>query len=229
MPLSGILSTPTGQERLSSTSKRLTALYSGPRELNIPEKEKILEVFIGLSKRLGPARVVWRYDPILLTDKINTDWHIENFNYLASALKGYTHRCVISFVDMYKKCRKNLKSVNVREPDDREMKNIASSLRDISIKNRMAVQTCAEKTDFPSVGVGRGKCIDDRLVSEITGREISAPKDRHQRKECGCVESVDIGAYNTCPHLCLYCYANFDAKTVEKNAALHRTDSLFLV
>ncbi len=198
-------------------------------EKNLPAKDTIIETFKELSKKIGSARVIWRYDPILLTDKIDCRYHYKYFDYIAAQLESFTGRCIISFLDMYDKCKRNLAGFAVRLPDRREMLEIAGKLNSIAQKRHIELQTCAESHDFSAAGVLPGKCIDDRLIAKITGRNIDIPGDKYQRKTCRCVESVDIGAYDTCRHNCLYCYANSNRKAVERNAALHNPHSPFLL
>lgn len=202
--------------------------YGRDLEINLPPKEKVVDTFIKLSKKIGKEKVIWRYDPILLTDKIDFNYHYKYFAYLAGKLESYTDRCIISFLDMYNKCKRNLAGFNIRLPDNSEMREIAGNLYTIAGKYNIAVQTCAEAIDLSDSGIQPGKCIDDRLVNEITGKNLEIPKDKYQRKTCCCVESVDIGAYNTCSHLCLYCYANANREAVKQNAARHNSQSPLL-
>lgn len=203
--------------------------YGQQLEPNVPDKQKIVELFRFLSRRIGPERVVWRYDPIILTPEMDIAYHKEAFRWLASMLGGYTRRCVISFLDLYKKCERNLLSIPLEQITSNSMLEIARSLVDTARKYSIEVVTCAEDVDLTALGVQKGRCIDDKLISELTGRSLNLPKDEYQRPECGCVASIDIGAYNTCPHGCLYCYANFDANAVKKNLSMHNPDSPLLI
>jgi hypothetical protein len=203
--------------------------YGQRLEPNVPDKRKVVELFRSLSREIGPERVIWRYDPILLTTDIDLEYHRESFHWMAEMLAGYTRRCVISFVDLYRKCERNLLGIPLRKITTNDMLQLTQSIVDIASKHRIEVVTCAEDIDLTSYGVERGKCIDDKLLSELNGRELRLPKDEYQRAECGCVASVDIGAYNTCPHGCLYCYANYSADTVKRNLSIHNPDSPLLV
>jgi hypothetical protein len=203
--------------------------YGQRLEPNVPDKRKVVDLFRSLSREIGPERVIWRYDPILLTTDIDLEYHRESFQWMAEMLAGYTRRCVISFVDLYRKCERNLLSIPLRKITTNDMLQLTQSIVDIASKHRIEVVTCAEDIDLTSYGVERGKCIDDKLLSELNGRELRLPKDEYQRAECGCVASVDIGAYNTCPHGCLYCYANYSSDTVKRNLSIHNPDSPLLV
>lgn len=202
--------------------------YGPDLEKNLPKKNEVIDTFIELSRRIGKERVIWRYDPIILSDKIDEDFHHRHFDYLADRLHGYTERCIISFLDMYKKCAWNLKELNIKAPDPDDMMRLAGIVVKIAGQYSIELMTCAEEMDLSGLGIHHGKCIDDELISKICGRPLVLKKDPHQRKTCRCVESIDIGAYDTCPHHCLYCYANSEVENVKRNAALHDPGSPLL-
>jgi hypothetical protein len=202
--------------------------YGKYLEKNLPLKEKIIDTFIKLSQKIGKEKVVWRYDPILLTGDIDRYYHYRYFAYLAGRLESYTERCIISFLDMYDKCKRNLAGFNITLPNHNEMADIAGNLSVIAGQHNIVVETCAETIDLTGVGVKPGKCIDEDLIARITGKSLAVPRDKHQRKTCRCVESVDIGAYNSCLHHCLYCYANSNREAVMQNAAQHDSRSSLL-
>lgn len=202
--------------------------YGSDLERHLPPKDEVIDTFSQLSQRIGKERVIWRYDPILLNDTIDEDYHRRRFHHIANRLHSYTERCIISFIDMYKKCERNLKGFNIKELNNDEMVRMAEMLHPLAERYGIRMVTCAEEIDLSAVGIHHGKCIDEELISRITGYELEVKKDLHQRKTCRCVESIDIGAYNTCPHICLYCYANSDPRTVRQNAARHNPESPLL-
>ncbi len=203
--------------------------YDTLLEKHVPRKHDIINTFKTLSDMIGSNRVIWRYDPILLTSSIDIDYHKKYFTKLIDLLHGYTNRCVISFVDYYKKTARNLKETCARELTNDEIFDISSYIADTASRYGMEIQTCAEKYDLHEYGIVAGKCIDDILISEITAQTIRIKKDKYQRMECGCVTSVDIGEYNTCCHNCLYCYANFNPDKVSKQYKLHDPKSPLLI
>lgn len=203
--------------------------YDKGFEVGVPRKEGIINTFKELSEKVGPKRVIWRYDPILLTEKMDMDYHIRYFEEIAKRLKGYTDTCVISFVDLYKKTQSNLKDTQAREPSLKEMIEIAARMFLIAKKYGITIQTCAEEIALESVGIKHGKCIDNALIEDLLGVKLVVSKDPNQRKECGCVQSIDIGEYNTCAHGCKYCYANFKESMVLRNRAAHDPNSPLLV
>lgn len=201
--------------------------YDKQIESGVPVKAEVIETFRELSTKIGADKVIWRFDPILITDKIDVAYHIKYFDELAKRLEGYTTRCVISFVDLYKKTVTNTKPLNMREPNESEMRQLAENLVEIAKKHNMQVLSCAENINLEAQGVEHGCCIDPHLIEEICGYNIEVKKDKNQRIECGCVESIDIGAYNTCCHACAYCYANFNNEKVKNQSSRHiKTSSL---
>jgi len=202
--------------------------YDQEIETNVPLKTGLIDTFINLSERIGKNRVIWRYDPILLTEKVTIDYHIKYFKYLASKLHKYTNKCIISFVDFYKKCQRNLKPINPIEFNDQIKLQLAESLQAIALKYDLILETCSEDIELSSIGITHGKCIDDELIQGLCRGKIKIGKDKNQREACGCVTSIDIGAYNTCEHGCLYCYANYNQDIVLKNIEKHNPTSPLL-
>lgn len=203
--------------------------YDRGLELDVPKKEGIICTFKELSEKIGRKRVIWRYDPILLTENMGVGYHVRYFEEIAKRLEGYTNMCVISFVDLYQKTQRNLKDTTAREPSQNEMIEIASKLCATAKKYGITIQTCAEEIALESVGIKHGKCIDSALIEDLLDVKLVVDKDPNQRKECGCVQSIDIGEYNTCAHGCRYCYANFKDGVVAKNRMAHDPNSPLLI
>jgi DNA repair photolyase len=203
--------------------------YNKDIEPNLPSKPQIIDTFLKLSDKIGKKRIIWRYDPILLSDTMRREYHVEHFAKIAQRFSGHTKKCIISFIDMYHHIQSRMADRSVRSPDESEMRVLAEKIAQIANDNKIIVETCAEKIDLADLGIGHGRCIDDRLISELTGIKLNIGKDKYQRNLCGCVASVDIGEYNTCKHLCSYCYANVNQKKVEKNYALHHSTSPYFL
>jgi DNA repair photolyase len=202
--------------------------YSQALETFVPKKDVIIDTFKKLSDKIGNRRVIWRYDPILLTNEISLDYHVKYFESIAKRLSSFTNKCTISFVDNYKKTERNLKQTTARELTEEEIWKVSKSIVEISKTYNIDVQTCAEKYDLSKLGITHGKCVDNAIIEEIAGYQIDSKKDKNQRSECGCIESIDIGEYNTCGHNCLYCYANFNHAEVIKKKQNHNPDSPLL-
>lgn len=203
--------------------------YNQSLEMEVPKKGKIIDVFKKLSNEIGNNKVIWRYDPILFTKEIDMEYHIKYFEEIAKRLEQYTNRCVISFIDNYKKTESNLKGTYARELLDSEIVILTKKLVDVAKSYNIEILSCAEKIDLEDLGVRHGKCIDNGIIEQITGYKLEAKKDKNQRQECGCIESIDIGEYNTCSHHCLYCYANFNRDSVLKKREKHNPLSPLLI
>lgn len=183
--------------------------YGTDIEPNVPHKGRIMvPAMIELCNRVGKNRIVWRYDPILITSKYTVDYHIKYFEELVKKLKGCFHHCVISFVDMYGKNQANFEKLGMRPPTDAEIEQIAAAFSTIAEKYSFNICTCSEKVDLDKYHMSHGKCIDTDLIEEISGQKLDLKKDKNQRPNCGCAPSIDIGVYNSCTHNCAYCYAN---------------------
>ena len=177
--------------------------YGSEVEPNIPPKEEIVETFINLSEMIGKEKVILRYDPIFISDKYTRSFHLKAFRRLLERLHKHTEKCKISFVDMYAKVTMNMAPLKPHDIDITMKYEIAQDLSSIAGEYGVTIESCAE-----NLGLTHGKCIDDELIARIAGNKYQIPKDPTQRKLCGCVQSLDIGEYNTCLHGCKYCYAN---------------------
>lgn len=192
--------------------------YGKDLEPYVPDKSEVIKTFLDLSEMLSPEQTVWRYDPILFSEKYNYEYHIEKFESLAEIFSGSTEKCVISFIDMYKNTIRNLGVMKIREAEISEKNELALEFRKISSKNNISLQACCCE-DLSRIP--HASCIDKSLIEKLCGRTINAGRDKSQRKLCGCVQSADIGAYNTCMHGCLYCYANYNSGVISKNISNH--------
>ncbi len=203
--------------------------YDTTIEPGVPKKKYLVDVFKRISEMIGKHRIIWRYDPIILSESISESYHYEYFECLANILKDYTEKCVISFIDMYKKTERNVKHLNIKAMRNDTIKEMAKNIYNIGKKYNLCIESCAEDIDLDDIGIKHGKCIDDTLISRIIGEKLDIDKDKNQREICGCVSSIDIGAYNTCNHKCTYCYANYSEKMVNNSLKKHSPHSPLLV
>ena len=211
--------------------------YPSSIEPSVPPVEEVKASFKELSKRLGAERVVWRFDPIIISDITSENVILKNFKEISDELQEYTKRVMISFADFYKKVLKNLSNLehemNIKFYDISlsrdQVSRVSSNLAEIARKNSMQIFSCAEEYDLLEFGIEHGKCIDDGLINKLFGFALNAPKDKYQREACGCVQSQDIGQYNSCIHDCVYCYANFNKNMAHKNKMSHDPHSPFLL
>lgn len=196
--------------------------YGKDLEPNLPSMEEKMATFILLSERLGKNRVNLRFDPIIINDKYTKEYHLEKFEVLCGWLHNYTERCTISFVDY-------VRGKPFLEMEEEDMIDISKGLAEIADKYDLPLYTCCEKVDLSSLGIAHGACIDRDRIQKIVGYKLDVKKDRGQRKECGCAESVDIGMYHTCVHGCAYCYATGKISGAEKQRGQHDPDSPMLI
>lgn len=190
--------------------------YGRETERNLPEKRTVIDTFKRLSDKIGPRGVDWRFDPILKNERFSTPWIAEQFRKLCEELHDYTQRCIISFVDEYAHT-KNRSDVLSRS----EMLETAGIISEIAGQYRLPVFSCAEEINLSSLGIEHSSCIDQGKVERIIGSRIMAKKDPGQRPACGCIESVDVGAYDTCGNGCTYCYAVTSEKTLARRMREH--------
>jgi hypothetical protein len=193
--------------------------YGPDIEAGVPSKnDVVIPAFRQLSERLSPERVIWRYDPILLSDRYTIGYHAEYFEKLAEKLQGYTCKCTISFLDRYRHIEGRMKTMKIAEPLEEQIHVLARSLSQSAHRHGMTLDTCAESIDLDKYGIGHAHCIDASLIEKLKGCRLRIEKDRNQRPSCGCSASVDIGAYNTCQNGCVYCYANRSSAQVGRTA-----------
>lgn len=195
--------------------------YGREVEPQLPPKAEVMRTFQRLSEELGAGRVIWRYDPILLTAQHTVEWHMEQFTAMLEQLAPYTDCCVFSFLDMYQKTERNTRALGLEEISREQMEQLAAHMAAACRARGITLQSCSEAIDLSALGIGHGACIDKQRIERVTGYPIKVKKDATQRGTCGCMKSVDIGAYNTCRHLCRYCYANFNDKLVQAQSEGH--------
>lgn len=207
-----------------------------PRSLDpkSPPLDSVVETFRRLSERVGPARVVWRYDPIIFSELTSSEYHQRQYEQIARALSGHTHRSVISIVDRYRKANRRINALAGSQAEFHEslpeyFDELMRYLADVARDNNMEIMSCAEEIDLKQYGILPGKCVDDQLIRRAFGKELRVCKDKNQRKACGCVQSRDIGMYDTCVYGCPYCYATQSFTTAKKNLRQHDPQSPSLV
>lgn len=202
--------------------------YGKDVEPNIPDKRLIIEGVKKLSLVLGIDNVVVRYDPIFLSDKYNVDYHIKAFDKLCKNLNGYVNKIIVSFMDEYKNVRNNKNILKYRAFTREDYKKIGEAFSKSAMDNGMSVQTCFEDEDLTQYGFVKGECLSHELAYILTGKKFKSSNVRKEKK-CECVQMVDIGDYNSCLHMCKYCYANYDEKAVSSNFERHDDNSSLLI
>jgi hypothetical protein len=188
-----------------------------------------VRTFRKLSSLLGKERVIWRYDPIMINDEFTAGYHTINLAWLCNELQGYADQCIISFVDLYSKLSKSVKEEVIRKIPEETMHGLSRSLSEIGFSYGIELRACCEKLDLSGDGIKPASCIDRDIITRICGHPIHEKKDKSQRLNCGCMQSVDIGVYNTCMHGCIYCYANHSEPSIQKNYLAHNPESPILI
>ena len=205
-----------------------------PRDLepNIPCFDERLRAFLNLSRHTGSLRVVWRYDPIIISNITPVDFHRERFTWIAEELRGATHRVMVSIVDCYRKTIQRLSQLESEgfsfEWDAASSASTSNLLRDLATiakRNDMEIFTCAEERDYSVIGIPPGRCIDNRLLNRIWALDVQYKKDPTQRAYCLCTMSKDIGINDTCIHGCPYCYSTRNYALAERRYREHDPNS----
>ena len=199
--------------------------YGKDLEPNVPNKMKIIEAVKKLSAILGKDNIVIRYDPIVINEKYTISQHGKSFDHLVSLLHPYVNRFIISFVDEYK----NTKAHHIQQVNEWQMHEIGKVFSETIKKYQVSVQTCAEVVDLSEYGIQKGECLSKKDLETLLGRLEDWEIDDYKREACRCILTKDIGAYNSCLHLCKYCYANYDEKQIQENYALHDINSSLLI
>ena len=204
--------------------------YKRDIEPCLPSKDFVLiPAFRKLSEEIGRERVIWRYDPILLTDIYSFDYHVKTFEYMASRLASRTEKCIVSFLDLYKNVESNFSPFGIEESTTEMQYEIMQKFSEIAAKYGIEINTCCEKIALESLNIKHAHCIDKELLERISGYRLKVGKDENQRKVCDCVASIDIGAYNTCMHGCKYCYANSNSERAKSGFFAHDPSSPLLL
>jgi hypothetical protein len=202
--------------------------YGKEIEPNVPDKKQVMDSLIRLSSLVGISSVGWRYDPIFLTEKYNLEFHIRSFEQMAACLSGAVDHCVISFLDLYEKTKRNFPQS--REVGRQEREWIGKEFVRIGEKYNIKIRTCCEGTELARFGVDVSGCMTQQVMERAIGAGISIPtKKKSVREGCACLFGNDIGMYNTCSHGCVYCYANYDMASVRQNIRQHHPDSPLLI
>ena len=202
--------------------------YKNDIELNVPNKSLIIDGVKQIAEIIGKDNIYIRYDPIFLSKKYNLNYHIKAFERLCFLLDGCTSHIIISFIDDYKNVRRNMNSLKIIPFTKEDYKEIGVNFSRIASKYNITCQTCFEKENLVEYGFIKEDCLSKKLAYSLTGKNYKKGKMR-KGNLCNCVEMVDIGVYNSCKHLCKYCYANYDEAKVNENYRNHDVNSSLLI
>ncbi|MBP2656682.1 MAG: hypothetical protein H6Q73_4251 [Firmicutes bacterium] len=202
--------------------------YGKTVEYNLPDKSAVIESFKTLSNKIGRQRIIWRYDPVIVSRQFPVEYHIAMFSKLCHELTGYTNKCIFSYVDLYPKIKNRVAGIGASEVDTKTMLEIAAGFSVIAKQCDILLETCCEQIELSQFGIAHAACINKPTVEAIIGYPINEKKAQGQREYCNCIESADIGAYDCCAHGCIYCYGTATAKAVQENIKRHDVNSPLL-
>lgn len=203
--------------------------YKKDIEPNVIDKKEVIEGIKRVCEIIGSDNVYVRYDPILLNDYYNLDYHVKSFDRLCNLLNGYVKHIIVSFIDDYKNVRNNIDVLKLREFTNYDYDVIGKSFFNSAHNNNMTIQTCAEEVRLLEYGFIKEDCVSKELAKKLTNKEKFKTWSARRNSCCNCVEMVDIGTYNSCLHFCKYCYANYNEKLVKKNNINHDPKSTMIV
>lgn len=201
--------------------------YGKDIEPGVPSIDESMETLIELSGLVGPRRIAWRYDPVLLTKDYTIQRHLETFEHMAEVLAPHIDRCIFSFVEMYKKLEVNMPELIPLSVED--MERLAEGLSAAAARYGIHIQTCGTNGDFTRYGVHSSGCMTLDILGGANGIVFRDLKHKGTRQGCHCIESRDIGAYDTCMNGCKYCYANKTPQKAFENFKLHDPASPLLL
>lgn len=201
--------------------------YGTDMEPGVPSIDESCDTLLALEKLVGRKKIVWRYDPVLLTKKYTVQKHAITFEHLCARLHGHVDRCVFSFVELYKKLQFNMPELCV--PTDADLDALAETLGGIAQRYRIPLQTCASRADYSRYGISAGACVTLSALGKANGVHFRNLAHKGMRKNCGCMVSHDIGAYDTCINGCRYCYANQNPQKAKDNFRLYNPHSPILL
>lgn len=196
-------------------------------ENHVPKVTQVIQSVRELSELVGKEKVVWRYDPVCITKEYTKDYHIEQFERMARLLRGYVNVCIISFVDFYEKTKRNAPFLEIISKED--MEYMTTEMGRIARQYSMELRLCAEGLDCEKLGISKLGCIEKEDLEHIFNIKLKSMKETISREQCHCLPMRDIGAYNSCLHGCLYCYANEDQEKVKQNYRNHNPASPFII
>ena len=201
--------------------------YGRDVEPGVPSIEESIQTLKELSSIVGKQRVAWRYDPVLLTKAYTVERHLETFDYMAARLTPHVDRCIFSFVEIYEKVKFNMPELVMLTEE--HIEELARGFGEIAARYGLRLQTCGTNGDFSRYGIHPSGCLTLDVLGQANGVKFRDLKHKGMRHGCHCVEARDIGAYDSCPNGCKYCYANKDPRKAAESFKLHDPGSPLLL
>lgn len=202
--------------------------YKKDIEPNVIDKSKIIDGIKKISQIIGSDNIVIRYDPIFINRVYTLEYHKKAFAKMCKLLNGYVKKIIVSFLDNYKNVQNNIAYLKPQPMTEEIYKELGESFSASANQSGMIVHTCFEDRNLVEYGFVRGECLSQELAFQLIGKKYPIQNMRKGSK-CKCVQMVDIGMYNTCKHMCKYCYANYNESEVAKNNTLHNPNSSLLI
>ena len=201
--------------------------YGPDMEPGVPDIDTSVDTLLALEGQVGARRICWRYDPVLLSGTYTIERHRETFEHLCKRLAGHVDRCVFSFVQLYSKLERNMPELATIGPRQREQ--LAQMLGEVAARHGIWLQTCVCEHDYSAYGIHPSGCATLEILGRANGVAFRDLAHKGIRENCHCFEMRDIGAYDTCPNGCRYCYATKNHERARANHALHNPSSPFLL
>lgn len=191
--------------------------YGREMETNVPRLQDRIETYKKLADKIGSLRMVWRYDPVMLTPKYDMGFHRRAFEYLCRELAPYSYKCMIGFIIHHGFVAKRIDPLAVRQREVDDMRAIGQMFGEIASRYEHRIETCATEIGLDEFGIIHGACVERKQIEAIVGYHLGKVKEKYLRPYCNCMESVDIGHYSTCANGCLYCYATPEKANMNVN------------
>ena len=201
--------------------------YGKDWEPAVPDKRTVMDTFCRLSDMVGKNSVCWRYDPVIIGNGWTVERHIQAFAYMCEKLSGYTNTCVISFIDLYAKVRRNFPEA-MQVPLEAQIE-LTRAFVEIAARYGITVKPCGESRELAKTGADCSGCMTVKTFEQAIGHHLVCPPNPRNRKDCSCYLTADIGQYNSCGHFCRYCYANADRAAVMRAMKQHDPASPLLI
>lgn len=202
--------------------------YENSIEPGLPPVDQRIDTLKRLASRYGSNRIIWRYDPVILTKELSVDYHLQTFSNLASRLSGSFRHCMISFLDLYPQAVRRMATHTLLPPTGERVQKLAASFSRVADRRGFNLFTCAEPIDLAAYDIGHGACVDRRVIEELCGYPLATKADPNAREGCGCIRHLDIGTYESCIHRCSYCYAVKDFQRAREAYTAHDPSSPML-
>lgn len=192
--------------------------YGREMETNLPRLVERVETYKQLADRIGPERMIWRYDPVMLSPKYDLDFHRRAFEYLCRELAPHSYKCMIGFIINHRFIAGRMAPMTIHQRSEEDMRAIGSIFGEIAARYGHPIETCATELSLDEFGITHGACVERQQIEKIVGYRFERVKEKYLRPHCNCMESIDIGHYSTCGNGCQYCYATIESPQLDTSA-----------